>query len=174
MRSLFVLAQVLAGPAVLVTPRGADGSGAGAGSGECGSTRPDPDHLALKLAPCASAAEDPEAAPSGSCCPAVRDVGRRHSPECLCALLLSDVVKHSGVDLEAVITIPKRCNIASRPVGYKCGGAYSFRSFVQQLVHCILLYYEFGGRKSERSVLVFILQSTRFPVCTIDGLRLCH
>lgn len=172
MRSLFVLAQVLAGAAVLVTPRGADGSGAGAGGGECGSTRPD--HLALKLAPCASAVEDPEAAPSGSCCPAVRDVGRRHSPECLCALLLSDVVKHSGVDLEAVITIPKRCNIASRPVGYKCGGAYSFRSFVQQLVHCILLYYEFGGRKSERSVLVFILQSTRFPVCTIDGLRLCH
>ncbi|XP_066347703.1 uncharacterized protein [Miscanthus floridulus] len=118
MKTLFVLALVLAGAAVLVTPHGADGTGAGAG-GECGSTRPD--HLALKLAPCASAVEDPEAAPSGSCCAAVGDVGRRHSPECLCALLLSDVMKHSGVDLEAVITIPERCNMASRPVGYKCG-----------------------------------------------------
>uniref|UniRef100_A0A0A9A6Z2 Bifunctional inhibitor/plant lipid transfer protein/seed storage helical domain-containing protein n=1 Tax=Arundo donax TaxID=35708 RepID=A0A0A9A6Z2_ARUDO len=80
-----------------------------------------PDHMALKLAPCASAVENPEAAPSGGCCGAVRDVGRRQSPECLCALLLSDTVKHSGVRPEVVITIPKRCSLASRPVGYKCG-----------------------------------------------------
>ncbi|CAL5067648.1 unnamed protein product [Urochloa decumbens] len=112
-RSLFLLALVLlAGgdTAVLAAP---------AAGGECGGTRPD--HLALKLAPCASAVEDPASAPSASCCAAVRDVGRRHSPDCLCALLLSDTVRHSGVNLDAVITIPKRCNLASRPIGYKCG-----------------------------------------------------
>ncbi|OEL30369.1 hypothetical protein BAE44_0008612 [Dichanthelium oligosanthes] len=115
-RSLFLLALVLlAGGAavVLAAPRGA------AADGECGATRPD--HLALKLAPCASAVEDPESSPSGGCCAAVRDIGRRHSPECLCALLLSDTGRHSGINLEDVITIPKRCNLASRPVGYKCG-----------------------------------------------------
>jgi hypothetical protein len=119
MRSIFLLGLVLlaGGAAVVVLgaapPRGKD-------NGECGAMRPD--HLALKLAPCASAVEDPESAPSASCCAAVRDVGRRHSPGCLCALLLSDTVRHSGVNLDAVITIPKRCNLASRPVGYKCGG----------------------------------------------------
>ncbi|PUZ47086.1 hypothetical protein GQ55_7G134900 [Panicum hallii var. hallii] len=112
MRSLFLpiaLVVLLAGAAA--APRGADG--------ECGEARPD--HLALKLAPCASAVEDPGSEPPASCCAAVRDVGRRHSPGCLCALLLSDTVRHSGVDLGAVITIPKRCNLGSRPVGYKCG-----------------------------------------------------
>ena len=83
-----------------------------AADGECGAARPD--HLALKLAPCASAVEDPGSAPSASCCAAVRDVGRRHSPGCLCTLLLSDTVRHSGVDLDAVITIPKRCDLATR------------------------------------------------------------
>ncbi|KAG2566142.1 hypothetical protein PVAP13_7NG211617 [Panicum virgatum] len=85
-------------------PRGADG--------ECGAARPD--HLALKLAPCAPAVEDPGSAPSAGCCGAVRDVGRRHSPGCLCALLLSDTARHSGVDLDAAITIPKRCDLATR------------------------------------------------------------
>ncbi|CAN6228048.1 unnamed protein product [Urochloa humidicola] len=117
MRSLSLLALVLlAGAAATVLaapPRG------GTAGGECGGTRPD--HLALKLAPCASAVEDPASAPSASCCAAVRDVGRRHSADCLCALFLSDTVRHSGVNLDAVITIPKRCNLASRPIGYKCG-----------------------------------------------------
>ncbi|KAF8715532.1 hypothetical protein HU200_027189 [Digitaria exilis] len=112
---LLALALLAGAVAVLAAPpRGADAGG------ECGATRPD--HLALKLAPCASAVESPESVPSASCCAAVRDVGRRHSPGCLCALFLSDTVRHSGVNLDAVITIPKRCNLASRPVGYKCGG----------------------------------------------------
>ncbi|KAJ1270920.1 hypothetical protein BS78_06G087900 [Paspalum vaginatum] len=110
MRSLFPLLAL-----VLVL----GGAPPGAGAGECGGTRPD--HLALRLAPCASAVEDPDTAPSGGCCAAARDIGWRHSPECLCALLLSDTVRHSGVDLGVVITIPKRCNLAGRPVGYKCG-----------------------------------------------------
>jgi hypothetical protein len=28
----------------------------------------------------------------------------------------------AGIKPEVAITIPKRCNIADRPVGYKCGG----------------------------------------------------
>jgi hypothetical protein len=36
--------------------------------------------------------------------------------------MLSDTAKASGVKIETAITIPKRCNIANRPVGYKCGG----------------------------------------------------
>ncbi|TVU14627.1 hypothetical protein EJB05_38103, partial [Eragrostis curvula] len=90
-----------------------------AGTGECGASRPE--HLALKLAPCAPAVEDPNATPSGSCCAAVRDIWKRQTPDCLCAMLLSDPVKHAGIKVELAITIPKRCNIAGRPVGYKCG-----------------------------------------------------
>ncbi|XP_040379021.1 non-specific lipid-transfer protein 1-like [Oryza brachyantha] len=89
------------------------------GAGVCGGTPPD--QMALKLAPCASAAQDPGAAPPGGCCSAVRDIGRHQSAACLCAVLLSDTVKHSGVKPEVAITIPKRCNLANRPVGYKCG-----------------------------------------------------
>ncbi|KAL6652871.1 hypothetical protein ACP70R_011796 [Stipagrostis hirtigluma subsp. patula] len=112
MRCLLVLiALVLAAVAL----RGADG----AGGGKCGATSLG--KLALKLAPCAPAVEDPEAAPSGRCCAAVQDLFRRQSPECLCALLLSDAARHAGVNPETAITIPKRCDMASRPVGYKCG-----------------------------------------------------
>ena len=92
------------------------------GGGECGATPPD--QMALKLAPCASAAQDPHSAPSGECCGAVRDIGRHQSPACLCAVLLSNTVKHSGIKPDVAITIPKRCNLANRPVGYKCGGTY--------------------------------------------------
>ncbi|KAL6882654.1 hypothetical protein ACP4OV_011344 [Aristida adscensionis] len=108
-RSLLLLALVLA----TVAPQGADGAG------RCGSTPVG--QMALKLAPCAPAVEDPAAAPSGACCAAVQDIFRRQSPECLCALLLSDPVRHAGVRPEVAITIPKRCNLASRPAGYKCG-----------------------------------------------------
>ncbi|KAL0662692.1 hypothetical protein Bca4012_099529 [Brassica carinata] len=41
--------------------------------------------------------------------------------KCLCAVLLSDTVKASGVQPETALTIPKRCNFANRPIGYKCG-----------------------------------------------------
>lgn len=119
-RSLLLLALIMAASAVtLAVARGANGGGAGTG---CGGTRPE--HLALKLAPCAQAVEDPDATPSGSCCAAVRDIWKRHTPDCLCAMILSDTVKHAGIRVEVAITIPKRCNIASRPVGYKCGGKY--------------------------------------------------
>ncbi|KAM0068944.1 putative lipid-transfer protein DIR1 [Helianthus debilis subsp. tardiflorus] len=39
----------------------------------------------------------------------------------LCAVMLSNTAKVSGVKLEIAMIIPKRCNIADRPVGYQCG-----------------------------------------------------
>ncbi|KAI4965636.1 hypothetical protein ZWY2020_051212 [Hordeum vulgare] len=58
--------------------------------------------------------------PSDRCCAAVKEIGER-SPECLCAVLLSNIVRRVGVKPEVAITIPKRCDLADRPVGYKCG-----------------------------------------------------
>ncbi|KAL3523911.1 hypothetical protein ACH5RR_016745 [Cinchona calisaya] len=87
------------------------------GAGECG--RSSPDMEALKLIPCAEAAQDENAAVSDSCCAQVKKLGQ--NPKCLCAVLLSNTAKSSGVKPEVAITIPKRCNLADRPVGYKCG-----------------------------------------------------
>ncbi|XP_059666335.1 non-specific lipid transfer protein GPI-anchored 21-like [Cornus florida] len=87
------------------------------GAGECGKSSPDME--AFKLAPCASAAQSEDAAVSSSCCLQVKKLGQ--SPKCLCAVMLSNTAKSSGVNPEIAITIPKRCNLADRPVGYKCG-----------------------------------------------------
>ncbi|GJN27681.1 hypothetical protein PR202_gb15723 [Eleusine coracana subsp. coracana] len=89
------------------------------GAGECGATPPD--RMALKLAPCASSAQNPNSAPSTACCSAVHNIGKQ-SPQCLCAVMLSKTAKISGIKPEVAITIPKRCNLVDRPVGYKCGG----------------------------------------------------
>ncbi|XP_006654200.1 non-specific lipid-transfer protein 4-like [Oryza brachyantha] len=87
------------------------------GAGECG--RASADRVALRLAPCVSAADDPQSAPSSSCCSAVHTIGQ--SPSCLCAVMLSSTARAAGIKPEVAITIPKRCNMADRPVGYKCG-----------------------------------------------------
>lgn len=103
-RSLCVVAMLLvAGLAGLETAHGA---------GECG--RIPVDQVALKLAPCAAATQNPP-----SCCAQVRAIGR--SPKCLCAVMLSDTARKAGVKPAVAMTIPKRCAIANRPVGYKCG-----------------------------------------------------
>ncbi|KAJ9160218.1 hypothetical protein P3X46_025639 [Hevea brasiliensis] len=88
------------------------------GAGECGKSIT-PDREAFKLAPCASAAQDENAAVSAQCCAQVKKIGQ--NPACLCAVMLSNTAKSSGVNPEIAVTIPKRCNIADRPVGYKCG-----------------------------------------------------
>jgi hypothetical protein len=49
----------------------------------------------------------------------LRAIGR--SPKCLCAVMLSDTARKAGVKPAVAMTIPKRCAIANRPVGYKCG-----------------------------------------------------
>ncbi|KAK9289869.1 hypothetical protein L1049_008030 [Liquidambar formosana] len=87
------------------------------GAGECGKSSPE--NEAMKLAPCAMAAQDAKAAVSDSCCLQVKNLGQ--NPSCLCAVMLSQTAKSSGVKPEIAVTIPKRCNLANRPVGYKCG-----------------------------------------------------
>ncbi|KAL5058049.1 hypothetical protein RYX36_029653 [Vicia faba] len=87
-------------------------------AGECGRGTT-PDNEAFKLAPCANAASDEDANVSQSCCAQVKKLGQ--NPGCLCAVMLSNVAKMSGADPKVAVTIPKRCNIADRPVGYKCG-----------------------------------------------------
>ncbi|GMY14454.1 putative lipid-transfer protein DIR1 [Fagus crenata] len=87
------------------------------GAGECGKSNPNDE--AMKLAPCMTAAQDVNAQVSDSCCLQVKRIGQ--NPSCLCAIMLSDTAKASGIKPEIAITIPKRCNIANRPVGYKCG-----------------------------------------------------
>jgi uncharacterized protein (DUF2237 family) len=88
------------------------------GAGECGSVSPDT--MAYRLTPCATAAEDANAQVSSQCCSQVQTFSRNAG--CLCAVLLSNTAKSAGIKPEVAITIPKRCNLANRPVGYKCGG----------------------------------------------------
>lgn len=87
------------------------------GAGECG--RNSPDMEAMKLIPCAEAASDENASVSSSCCSQIQKLGQ--NPKCLCAVMLSNTAKNSGAKPEVAITIPKRCNLANRPIGYKCG-----------------------------------------------------
>lgn len=89
-------------------------------AGECGKSSPD--NEAMKLAPCATAAQDEKAPVSDSCCAEVKKIGQ--NPSCLCAVLLSNTAKASGIKPQIAITIPKRCNLETRPVGYKCGREY--------------------------------------------------
>ncbi|KAJ3676693.1 hypothetical protein LUZ60_004105 [Juncus effusus] len=86
-------------------------------AGECG--KDSPDRVAFKLIPCASAAMDPQATPSDKCCSQVHTIGQ--NPACLCAVMMSNTAKSTGIKPEVAMSIPKRCNLADRPVGYKCG-----------------------------------------------------
>lgn len=96
---------------LLVLPTG------GQGAGECGQTPVG--SVALQLAPCAAASQSVRAPVSPSCCAEVQKLGQ--NPKCLCAVMLSSTAKSAGVKPEVAITIPKRCNLTNRPVGYKCG-----------------------------------------------------
>ncbi|KAK2637475.1 hypothetical protein Ddye_032267 [Dipteronia dyeriana] len=84
------------------------------GAGECGKSSPDRE--AFKLAPCAMAAQDSNAQVSSQCCVQVKKLGQ--NPSCLCAVMLSNTAKSSGIKPEIAITIPKRCNIPDRPLTY--------------------------------------------------------
>ncbi|XP_008785477.2 uncharacterized protein LOC103704105 [Phoenix dactylifera] len=88
------------------------------GAGECG--RVPADKMALRMAPCASASHDARAPVSAQCCLVVQKLGK--NPRCLCAVMLSNTAKRAGVKPAIAMTIPKRCRLAHRPVGYKCGG----------------------------------------------------
>ncbi|MBA0630390.1 hypothetical protein Godav_002499, partial [Gossypium davidsonii] len=109
------------------------------GAGECG--RSSPDREAWKLAPCAMAAQDSNAPVSSSCCQQVKKIGQ--NPRCLCAVMLSNTAKGSGIKPEIAITIPKRCNIADRPVGYQIHFALSTKAevMVPSFVVCWILCF---------------------------------
>ncbi|XP_074367679.1 uncharacterized protein LOC141708098 [Apium graveolens] len=87
------------------------------GAGPCGKSSAY--DVAMNLGPCAAAAQDENATVSESCCLEVKKIGQ--NPSCLCAAMLSDTAKSSGVDPKVAMSIPKRCDLAGRPVGYKCG-----------------------------------------------------
>ncbi|GAA0155353.1 hypothetical protein LIER_13102 [Lithospermum erythrorhizon] len=91
------------------------------GAGECAKSNPDTE--AMKLIDCAPAARDEHAQVLKTCCIQVERIGK--DPRCLCAAMLSNTAKSSGSKPEIAITIPKRCNLMSRPIGYKCGHGQS-------------------------------------------------
>ena len=91
-------------------------------AGACGNASPDTE--AWKLIPCAAASQSERVTPSKNCCVQVKKIGQ--NPDCLCAVLLSNTAKASGVKPEIAMSIPKRCNHANRPVGYKCGGLFLY------------------------------------------------
>lgn len=116
------------------------------GAGECGKSSPD--NEAFKLLPCASAAQDANASPSSQCCSQVKKIGQ--NPSCLCAIMLSKTAKSSGAKPEIALTIPQRCNLADRPVGYKCGRKFlrylilPYRlNFIDSSCSCVLLEFSF-------------------------------
>nr|CAD1831106.1 unnamed protein product [Ananas comosus var. bracteatus] len=76
------------------------------------------------MAPSLAARRDLRAPVSPSCCAVVHRLGR--SPRCLCAVMLSNTGKSAGIKPQVAMTIPKRCNLADRPVGYKYGGGLYF------------------------------------------------
>nr|DAD32422.1 TPA_asm: hypothetical protein HUJ06_011273 [Nelumbo nucifera] len=87
-------------------------------AGECGKTPINA--AAASLSPCATATQSKTAMVPPACCSKVSALFKI-SPKCLCAVLLSPLVKQAGINLGIAITIPKRCNIRNRPVGKKCG-----------------------------------------------------
>ncbi|KAI3955740.1 hypothetical protein MKW98_006100 [Papaver atlanticum] len=94
---------------------GLSGIGKAVREGGCGNVR----FEAMKLLPCASAAEREDAEVSGGCCSAVEKL--LPNPRCLCAIVQSDIARSTGANPYIAFTIPKRCGIIDRPIGYKCG-----------------------------------------------------
>ncbi|KAK5795527.1 hypothetical protein PVK06_036795 [Gossypium arboreum] len=88
--------------------------------GPCG--KHDIEKEAQKLAPCTYAAKYFRAPVSERCCTIMEK--KLSNPSCLCAILQSRTAYNAGVRPEVAVTIPKRCNIAVRPVGHKCGGTF--------------------------------------------------
>uniref|UniRef100_A0A453I6Y9 Bifunctional inhibitor/plant lipid transfer protein/seed storage helical domain-containing protein n=1 Tax=Aegilops tauschii subsp. strangulata TaxID=200361 RepID=A0A453I6Y9_AEGTS len=62
---------------------------------------------------------EPQAKVTPGCCAQIRSIGR--SPKCLCAVMPSSTARQAGVKHAIAMTIPKRCAIANRPIGYKYG-----------------------------------------------------
>uniref|UniRef100_A0A6V7QVS5 Bifunctional inhibitor/plant lipid transfer protein/seed storage helical domain-containing protein n=1 Tax=Ananas comosus var. bracteatus TaxID=296719 RepID=A0A6V7QVS5_ANACO len=116
MRSFYLLALLVIASIIVLVWRVE-------GARECGKISAD--KMAPRLAPCLAVARDLRAPVSPSCYAVVHRLGR--SPRCLCAVMLSNTAKSAGIKPQVAMTIPKRCNHADSPVGYKCvGGYFSF------------------------------------------------
>ena len=87
------------------------------GAGECGKTPINT--VALSLSPCIGAASNAKASVPPACCTQVKKV--LTMPACMCAVFLSPIAKQAGINPAVAIGIPKRCNIANRYAGKKCG-----------------------------------------------------
>jgi hypothetical protein len=93
-----------------------------------------------KLAPCGKAAQDINARVPHSCCAEVQKMDTK----CLCVAVLSEQAKQLGVVVAAAVTIPKRCNIANRAKGYKCGGLLAYLKLTYQFIIIInFLFFPF-------------------------------
>ncbi|XWS07841.1 hypothetical protein CRYUN_Cryun41cG0027500 [Craigia yunnanensis] len=100
---------------------GVDGNG---NYGPCGKHNIEKE--AEKLEPCTKAARDVYAPVSERCCTVMEK--KLKNPSCLCAIMFSRTAYNAGIKPEVAVTIPKRCNIHVRPVGYKCGGSHGSSS----------------------------------------------
>ncbi|XVE69311.1 hypothetical protein DITRI_Ditri09bG0142200 [Diplodiscus trichospermus] len=104
---------------VIMTISGFNGvDGSHGNYGPCG--KHDIEKEAEKLAPCTEAAKYIKAPVSERCCTIMEK--KLKNPSCLCAVLFSRTAYYAGVKPEVAVTIPKRCHIPVRPIGYKCGG----------------------------------------------------
>ncbi|KAK5795540.1 hypothetical protein PVK06_036809 [Gossypium arboreum] len=70
---------------------------------------------AQKLFPCGYAAKFIRAPVSEHCCAVMEK--KLDNPNCVCGLFFSRMAHKAGFRPEVTLTIPKRCNIALRPVG---------------------------------------------------------
>ncbi|ERN00345.1 hypothetical protein AMTR_s00104p00068440 [Amborella trichopoda] len=77
--------------------------------------------VAWGLTSCVDAAKNPSVKPPRSCCTKTADIFSRTSASCICSVFLSPLAKQVGIKPAVAITIPKRCGLKKRPVGYKCG-----------------------------------------------------
>ncbi|OMP14132.1 hypothetical protein COLO4_00266 [Corchorus olitorius] len=91
--------------------------GSGQQYGPCGKHNIEKE--AEKLEPCTWAAQKRYVPVPKRCCEVIEK--KLKSPGCLCAIMFTKTARNAGIKPEIAVTIPKRCNIAVRPVGYKCG-----------------------------------------------------
>ncbi|KAK8671847.1 hypothetical protein V6N13_038432 [Hibiscus sabdariffa] len=134
--------------------------------GPCG--KHDIEKEAEKLEPCTYAAQHWRAPVSERCCTVMEK--KVKNPACLCAVLFSQTAYNAGVRPEIAVSIPKRCNIADRPVGYKCGGTSSLLS-IKSMFQWSLIQY------SDEAIVYFLQPSLCFnsqdsPLHDISRMRM--
>ncbi|XP_065870944.1 uncharacterized protein [Euphorbia lathyris] len=86
-------------------------------AGECG--KQTADQVAQSMQSCAPASQNADAAVSAECCALAAKMV--DNPQCMCAVAYSDTIRNSGGKPENALSIPKRCGLANRPAGQKCG-----------------------------------------------------